>query len=281
MVHYVPTFFCIGFLDRFGDASFGRAPDEVTLLMEISGKVALVTGGAHRVGRAITLMLAGAGAHVVVNYHTSADAAQQTVAEARALGATALALQGDVADWSAVQAMAATIQDHFGGVDIIVNSASLFQRTPFPTPEIDTWKRVTAVSIDGPFFVCNSLVPGMKARGSGVIVNLVDLSAWQPWPHFTAHAVGKAALLALTRQLALELAPIIRVNAVAAGPVLPPPGMAPDRAAAIAKRTLLGRWGHPDDVAQAVRYLIEADYVTGEVLTVDGGERYGWGRHAG
>jgi 3-oxoacyl-[acyl-carrier protein] reductase/pteridine reductase len=113
----------------------------------------------------------------------------------------------------------------------------------------------------------------MQARGGGVIVNVIDLSAWQPWHHFTAHAVGKAGMLALTRQLALELAPSIRVNALASGPVLPPdnhPQASIDRAAA---RTLLKRWGTPADAANAVRYLIEADFATGSVLVVDGGEQ--------
>lgn len=243
--------------------------------MDPRGKVALITGGAHRVGGAITRMLAHAGAHVVVNYRRSASAAQATVAEAEAAGVEAIAVQADVSDWNQVQAMAAVIDQRFGGVDIIVNSADLFQTMTFPTQDVETWQRVTAVSIDGPFYVCNALVPGMLARGGGVIVNIVDLSAWEPWPKFMAHAVSKAALLALTRQLALELAPTVRANAVAPGPVLPPPNSTPEREAASAARTLLGRWGSPEDVARAVRYLIEADYVTGEVMTVDGGERYG------
>lgn len=243
--------------------------------MELTGKVALVTGGAHRVGRAISLMLARAGANVVINYHTSADAAAATAAEAQAAGVKALAWQCDVADWQAVREMAAAVAERFGGVDVVVNSADHFAKTPFPSDDPSAWRRVTAVALDGPFYVCNSLAPGMLARGGGAIVNIVDLSAWQPWPGFVAHAVGKAGLLALTRQLALELAPSVRVNAIAPGFVLPPPDMNERRSAAMAERTLLGRWGKPDDVAHAVRYLIEADYVTGEVLTVDGGERYG------
>ena len=243
--------------------------------MRIEGKVALVTGGAHRVGKAITLMLARAGANVVVNYHSSRQPAQATVAEAEALGVRALAVQCDVAQWPAVQEMAATIRHEFGGVDIIVNSASLFEKMDFPTDDLAVWKRVTGISIDGPFYVCNSLAPDMLARGGGAIVNIVDLSAWEPWPKFMAHSVSKAALLALTRQLALELGPTIRANAVAPGPVLPPPGYDAKRTQAAARRTLLKRWGTPEDVAQSVKYLIEADYVTGDVVTVDGGERYG------
>lgn len=246
--------------------------------MNPKNKVALITGGAHRVGKAITLMLAQAGAHVVVNYNASAVDAQQTVAEAQALGVDALAVQCDVSDWAAVQRMAAAIEERFGGVDIIVNAASYFGKTPFPTTDpkvIEMFHRVTRILIDGTFYVCNSLVPTMQARGGGAIVNIVDLSAWEPWPDFMAHAAGKAGLLALTRQLALELGPAIRANAVAPGPVLPPPGYSEAQAAAAAQRTLLERWGTPEDVALAVKYLLEADYVTGDVITVDGGERYG------
>ena len=247
--------------------------------MDIAGKVALVTGGGHRVGRAITLMLAQLGANVVVNYNTSQAAADETAQQAQDHGVAAVALQADVADWPAVQRMAGEIETRFGGVDIIVNSASLFARTPFPTADLTTWRRVVATSVDGPFHVCNRLAPGMAARGGGAIVNIVDLSAFEPWPNFMAHSVGKAGLLALTRQLALELAPTIRVNAVAPGPVLPAPEHDERRQAAVAARTLLKRWGIPEDVARAVRYLIEADYVTGDVMTVDGGERFGPRKH--
>jgi 3-oxoacyl-[acyl-carrier protein] reductase/pteridine reductase len=243
--------------------------------MEIRGKVALVTGGAVRVGKAITLMLAQAGAHVVINYNSSAGPAEETAAEARALGVDALTVPCDVADWVEVQKMAALVSERFGGVDILVNNASHFGKITIPTDDIDTWRRVTRISIDGAFFVSNAVAPSMLARGGGSMTNIVDLSAWQPWPRFTAHAVGKAGLLALTRQLALELAPTIRVNAVAPGPVLAPPEYSEQQLAAVADRTLLQRWGSAEDVARAVRYLVESDYVTADVLTVDGGERHG------
>lgn len=245
--------------------------------MEIRGKTALITGGAHRVGKAITLMLAQAGANVVINYHRAADEAQATKMEAEAFGVAALALQADVADRTAVAQMVAALTERFGGVDMIVNSASYFGRTPVPSndPDIYTrWEQVTRILIDGPFFICNMLAPAMLARGGGAIVNIVDLSIEQPWPDFTAHAVGKSGLLALTRQLALELAPTIRVNAVAPGLVMPPPNVSERRQAAMAQRNLLQRWGSPDDVAKAVQYLLQADFVTGETLMLDGGERY-------
>jgi len=243
--------------------------------MNPARKIALITGGAHRVGKAITLALARAGAHVVINYHTSHEAAQMTAAEARALGVEALAVQADVADPQQVEAMVAIAKARFGRVEILVNSASHFEKTPLPTRDLTAWHRVTGILIHGSFYCANAVAPLMLERGEGAIVNIVDLSAWEPWPGFAAHSVGKAALLALTRQLALELAPVVRVNAVAPGPVLPPPGYGEEQIARIAQRTLLRRWGTPNDVAEAVLFLIRADYITGEVITVDGGERYG------
>jgi pteridine reductase len=121
----------------------------------------------------------------------------------------------------------------------------------------------------------------MLGRGAGAIINIVDLSAWNPWPNFLAHSVGKAGLLAMTRQMALELAPTVRANAIAPGPVLPPSGYSEERNAASARRTLLERWGNPEDVALAVKFLVEADYITGEVITVDGGERFGHNKRKG
>lgn len=244
-------------------------------------KTALVTGGAHRVGKAITLALAEMGYNVVINYHRSGDAAAATADEATQAGVEAMTWAADVSDFQAVQAMCAAVEERFGGVDVLVNSASLFDKISFPTDDIETWQRVTRISLDGAFYVSNALAPGMLARGSGAIINIVDLSAWTPWPKFTAHAVGKAGLLALTRQMALELAPVVRVNAIAPGPVLPPPDYNDAQLKVVEDRTLLARWGTPDDVTRAVRYLVEAEYVTGDVLTVDGGERFGHGRRLG
>lgn len=249
--------------------------------METKGKTALITGGAHRVGKAITLALARAGANVVINYNRSADAAEATATEARALGVEALPVQADVADCRQVSEMVAAAQERFGGVDILVNSASLFEKMPFPTDDLSVWRRVIGIALDGAFYCANAIAPMMLPQREGVIVNIVDLSAWQPWHGFTAHSVAKAGLLALTRQMALELAPAVRVNAVAPGPVLPPPGYDEAQRAAIANRTLLRRWGSAEDVAGAVMFLVGADYVTAEVIVVDGGERYGPGQRQG
>ena len=241
--------------------------------MKISGCTALVTGGAHRVGKAITMALARAGANVVVNYYRSGAAASETAAEARALNVGALAVQADVSDLNASRALVAAAVERFGRVDILVNSASIWQKTPLPMGDFSGWHRVLDVLLDGPMYLADAVAPMMQARGEGAIVNIVDLSAWKPFAGYVAHSVGKAGLLALTRQLAVELAPTVSVNAVAPGPVLPPPGHRQEEIERVGSRTLKGRWGTPQDVAEAVRFLIEAEYITGQVIVVDGGEQ--------
>ena len=240
--------------------------------MNPKGKTALITGGAHRVGKAITLGLAQAGANVAINYNTSATAAEVTVAEARALGVGALAIQADVGDYRQVEAMVNAVSVQFGSVDILVNSASLWLETPFPTDDLTDWHRVTNTLINGSFYCANAVAPLMLEKGEGAIVNIIDLAAYEPWPNFIAHGVGKSALLAMSRQLALELAPAVRVNAVAPGPVLPPPDFSKEKIARTADKTLLGKWGTPEDIAATVLFFVQADYVTGEDIAVDGGQ---------
>ncbi|MGD2039272.1 MAG: SDR family oxidoreductase [Anaerolineae bacterium] len=242
--------------------------------MKIEGKTALVTGGAHRVGKAITMTLAKAGANVVVNYYSSDTAARETVAEAEALGVGGLAVQADVGDLDQVRAMVAAAVDRFGAIDILVNSASIWQKTPLPMGDFSDWHRVLGVLLNGSMYLADAVAPLMQERGEGEMVNIVDLSAWKPFAGYIAHSTGKAGLLALTRQLALELAPEVNVNAIAPGPVLPPPDYSEKEIARVAGRTLKGRWGSAQDVADAVRFLVEADYITGEVIVVDGGERW-------
>lgn len=243
--------------------------------MDPKDKTALITGGAHRVGKAITMALAEAGANVIINYHSSGEAARQTAAEAESLGVNALPIQADVSDYEQVQRMVTTAAERFGPIDILVNSASYFKPASFPMDDLENWHRTTGTVINGSFYCANLIAPMMLEKGAGAIINIVDLSAWEAWPNFTPHSVGKAALLALTRQLALELAPAIRVNAIAPGPVLPPPHFSQAQTERVAQRTLLERWGAPEDVSEAVIFLIRANYITGEVLTVDGGERIG------
>jgi 3-oxoacyl-[acyl-carrier protein] reductase/pteridine reductase len=243
--------------------------------MDPKGKVAFVTASARRIGKAITLALAQAGANVVVNYRTSAEEAEATAAEARALGVEALAVQFDMSDYRGAVAVIDHITKELGPIDILVNNASLFKQAPFPTKDFTIWHDTIDVIVHTPFYCANAVAPFMLEKGEGIIINIVDLSAWEAWPDYMAHSVAKAALLGLTRQLALELAPAVRVNAIAPGPVLPPLHFTEEMIARTADKTLLNRWGTPENVVETALFLIKNDYITGEYITVDGGERYG------
>lgn len=235
--------------------------------MEISGRTALVTGAARRLGRALADALADAGADVVVHYRSAAAAARNTVAAIEAKGRRAVALQADVASSGDIARLITDTERAFGRLDILVNSASTFERRPVLEISEEEWDRVLAVNLKGPFLLSQAAVPLLRS-GGGVIINLVDLSALQAWPSFAHHAVAKAGLLHLTRILARALAPDIRVNSIAPATVLPPEGY--EGTAASGKR-VLRRGGEPADVVGALLYLIRSDFVTGENLVVDGG----------
>jgi NAD(P)-dependent dehydrogenase (short-subunit alcohol dehydrogenase family) len=244
------------------------------VFVDPKGKFALVTGGASRVGGAITLGLAGAGADVVIHYRSSAGKAEQVAAEARRRGRDALAIQADLSDQGGAEALGEAVEASVGGVDILVHAASPFIETPLKNLTPSTWRLVMGVVVESFLWLAQRFAPYMKRRGEGAIITVLDLGAFQPWPRYLAHGVSKSALWALTRSLAVELAPEVRVNAVVPGPVLPPPDYTEAQIAEIALNTLLGRWGTPQDAVEAVLFLVRSSYVTGEALVVDGGERW-------
>ena len=246
--------------------------------MELQGKVAPVTGGAVRVGKAIALALAAAGADVAFSYNASADAAAETAAAIAGLGRRVLRMQADQAQAGQVAALVEATVAEFGRLDVLVNSASLWRRTPWAELDEAAWDQLLDINLKGPFLCARAAASHLAAHGDGAIINIVDLSAWLPFPNFVPHSAAKAGLLNLTTSLAMELAPAIRVNAIAPGPILPPPGYSEKQIAAGAQRTLLGRWGRAEDIAEAVIYLCQANYVTGILLPVDGGEHLAWRR---
>lgn len=248
--------------------------------MDLQGRVALVTGGGVRVGRALSLGLAQAGARVVVHYNRSAAPAEQTVAEARRLGAEAVAVQGDFTSAEEVRRVAEVAQQAFGlageqsGVDLLVHAASPFIKGRLFETNLEAWHRLSAAVVESFFLLARALAPGMRAQGEGAIVAILDRGAFEPWPEYLFHGLAKTALWALVRSFAAELAPEVRVNGVVPGPVLPPPDMDTATASKVADDTLLKRWGGPQDVVEATLYLLRADYVTGTAIFVDGGERW-------
>jgi pteridine reductase len=235
-----------------------------------SGTVALVTGGARRIGRAIALALAERGSDIVVHYNGGKDEATETVAALRSRGVRAEPLHADLSDVTAAQALPGRANDLFGGLDIVVNSAAMMLRTPIGDVTPAEWESMFALNLRAPFFIAQAAAPLLATR-AGVIVNIADLAAYETWPAYVPHAISKAGVVQMTRGLARALAPAVRVNAVAPGAVLLPDTWGDSTADRLAGTTPLQRLGTAEDVAQAVVYLCEATYVTGEVIIVDGG----------
>lgn len=237
----------------------------------LAGRRALVTGGAIRVGRALSLELAEMGLDVAVHHRSSADAAARTADDCRARGVRAAVVRGDLSTAAGARGVVAEAQDALGGIDVLVNSASNFLPAPFQETTEEQLDLSFAVNLKGPFFCAQAAAPAMTAAGFGRIVNLADVAGLEPWPRFTAHCVAKAGVVMLTKSLAQALAPAITVNAIAPGTVLMPEGASEGATRRSIEKTVLERVGSPDDVAGALRYLLEADYVTGHILVVDGG----------
>ncbi len=241
--------------------------------MDLQGKVALVTGGARRVGRTIALGLAACGMDVLVHYYRSEAEARETVEQVRALGVRAEAAQANLDNPLDIEHMFVVLESYFGRVDVLVNSASTFQTRNVLEITVDEWNYVMAVNLRAPFLCCQRAAHLMLARASqGVIVNIADVAGLVPWPRFPHHSVSKAGLIMLTEVLAKSLGPQIRVNAVVPGPVLKPEGMPYARWRALGEALPLRRTGEPENIAQAVIALAENDFITGAVLKVDGGD---------
>jgi pteridine reductase len=238
--------------------------------MEWTGKVALVTGGGVRLGRAMALALAGRGMRVAVHYHRSAGEAEALVAEIRAAGGEARAFGEDLGVSGAAARLAARVVEELGGVDVLVNSASVFPPETLEETDEALFDRTLAVNLRAPFFLIRHLAATLRER-RGVVVNMADLAGMQPWARYAAHSLSKAALVHLTRVAARALAPEVRVVGIAPGAVLPPEGTPPEEMERLARRAALGRTGSPEDVVRALLYLLDAEFVTGEVLVVDGG----------
>ena len=244
------------------------APGQVK---ELTGRVALVTGGARRVGLEIVRALADAGADVAIGYRASAGDALAAERELRARGVRAVALRADLTRPAGARALVAAAVRRLGRLDVLVNNAAVFFRTPVETTTRAQFDRLIAVNLRAPFFTSQAAARAMGRRG-GRIINIADVGAVRAWPGYVPYGVSKAGVIMLTRGLAAALAPRIQVNAVAPGVVLLPEGFPPEAGRRLARRIPMGRHGRPADVAQAVRFFaICSPYVTGQVLFVDGG----------
>jgi len=237
----------------------------------LAGRRALVTGGSRRLGRAMVLALAKAGADVAVHYRRDEAGAAQTCDEAQSYGVCAQAVQADLAADGACALLVEKTQGALGGLDLLVNNAAIFEHTPWETLTTEAFDRHMLVNARSVHSLSLAAGKAMLAHGAGDIVNLACVSAFRPYPGYGPYSASKAAVVSLTKGFATLLAPTVRVNAIAPGPVLPPTDGEPAQGERAIEATLLKRWGHPDDIAAALLFLLRARYVTGYTLPVDGG----------
>jgi pteridine reductase len=239
-------------------------------MIDLAGKRALVTGAGRRVGAAVALSLGARGMRVAVHYNASREGAEATCEAIRRAGGEALALQADLTDRGAAAALVDEATAALGGLDVLVPSAANFERVPLDDVDFAAWDRAMRLNLDAPFAMA------MRARGAlrearGAIVFITCASTATPYRSYLPYVVSKGALRQMMRALALELAPEVRVNAVAPGTVLPPEDMDPEAILRLTKRIPLSRIGSAEDVAEAVVYLACAPFVTGQELMLDGG----------
>lgn len=232
-------------------------------------RTALVTGAGRRVGRAIAVALGARGMRVAVHYHGAEEGAQETAREIESAGGEAVTVRADLRETGAPARLVAEAVGRLGSLDVLVNSAAVMVRTPLEDVTEDAWDDIFALNLRAPFFCAQAAAARM--RDGGIIINIADLAAFEAWTGYIPHGASKAGVVHITRALAKRLAPGIRVNAIAPGAVLLPDDWTADDAERLIRTTPLGRLGSPADVTQAVLYLIDADYVTGQTIIVDGG----------
>lgn len=236
----------------------------------VASPIALVTGAGRRVGRAIAVALGRRGMHVVVHHHRSAEGAEETAELILRDGGAASLASGDLADLAACDRLIDAVLTEHGRLAVLVNSAAIMLRTPVGDTTPAQWDEMFAINVRAPFFLSQRAAPALRAAG-GSIVNIADLAAFESWPAYVPHGMTKAAVVQMTRAMAKALAPEVRVNAVAPGVVLLPEGWPAAEGERLRATTPLRRVGSAEDVAHAVVFLLEASFVTGEVIRVDGG----------
>jgi NAD(P)-dependent dehydrogenase (short-subunit alcohol dehydrogenase family) len=244
--------------------------------MNLSPRTALVTGGARRIGRAIALDLGRSGWAVAVHYRESELDAEAVVEEIRRGGGRAVAIGADLLSESETAGLVGEAVRELGPLGCLINNASTFEQDSVETATLATWNANMAVNLRAPFVLSQAFARALPEGASGCIVNLLDERVWNLTPNFISYTVSKAGLWALTRTLALSLSPRIRVNGVGPGPALPNPSQTPEQFAELAARTPLRRCTSPEEVAAAVRFLVDAPAITGQMLALDSGQHLGW-----
>jgi NAD(P)-dependent dehydrogenase (short-subunit alcohol dehydrogenase family) len=237
--------------------------------MKLSGKVALVTGAGKRLGRAVALRLAREGADVAVHFGQSEEEASGVAGEIEATGRRAIAMKAELTSVEEIRGLVQRVAHEFGRIDVLVNSAANFLPSSVISTTEEIWDASLDTNVKGPFFLAQAAAPWLR-RSNGVIVNFADTGGILGWPGYIAHSVSKAGMIMLTKTLAKALAPEVRVNAIAPGTITMP-GDPPEWEQEFVKIAPLKKSGSPDDIAEAVSYLVSAKFLTGHVLVLDGG----------
>jgi pteridine reductase len=240
--------------------------------VELNGRVAVVTGGAVRLGKALALALAQEGVRLAIHYNTSAGRAEETVAEVRALGSDAVALQANLSETGQAHSVIRRAVDHFGQLDILVNSAAIFVPADLAQTTEESWDKHFAVNLRAPFFLSQAFVAHVGKDRPAHIVSVADWRGLRPDTGYLAYSLTKAGVLSMTKGLALALAPNVQVNAIAPGAILPPPGKDQAYLNELAKKIPVRRAGSPAEVVRALIFLLRGEFVTGETIFVTGGE---------
>ncbi len=243
--------------------------------MRLKGQIIWITGSAKRVGRVCALACAREGADIVVHCRASRSEGEEVVREIEALGRRAMLVQGDHSESADVHRMVEEIGSQFGGLTTLVNSAAGFPRARFEDITEEDFFSIVRTNLWGPFLCAQAAVPLLRKARPGRLVNVTDWAVARPYRFYAHYMAAKGGLDTVTRALARELAPEVLVNAIAPGPVLEPPDLkAEDREKVLAKIPVR-RWGTPEDVAKALVFLLESDFLCGETITVDGGRTVG------
>jgi NAD(P)-dependent dehydrogenase (short-subunit alcohol dehydrogenase family) len=239
-------------------------------------KAALVTGAGQRIGRACALALAEAGFAVAVHYNASRQAAEKVVAAIDDKGGKAIAIAADLADEAAVAALLPRAAQALGPVGVLVNNASVFEGDTIATATRDSWERHLAVNLRAPFVLMQEFARHLPTDAGGLIVNLLDERVWNLTPYFVSYTLSKAGLWTLTQTMALALAPRIRVNGIGPGPALPSPRQSREQFLRQCEMMPLKRGTGPEEIAAALRFLLAAPAMTGQMIALDGGQHLGW-----
>jgi NAD(P)-dependent dehydrogenase (short-subunit alcohol dehydrogenase family) len=237
---------------------------------------ALVTGGARRIGRALVLALAEAGFAVAIHHHSSAAEAEALVAEIARAGGTAVALAADLADEAAVKQLLPRAAAALGPIGVLVNNASIFENDTVATVSRQGWDSHLAVNLRAPFVLTQEFAALLPPDAGGAVINLLDERVLNLTPYFVSYTVTKDALWTLTRTMALALAPRIRVNGIGPGPTMPSPRQSREQFLARCRSLPLRRGTSPSEIAAALRFILAAPAMTGQMIALDGGEHLGW-----